>query len=118
MRQRTRLWRTACMALVLLICMPAVMCVSHTHRPGPFDDTAHATPFVFGSHGRAQAPTAEACPICQLARQWQAWLMLLLAALLLIRKGMIFSRMASRLCPPALAKGHPTLISLKVRMNC
>ncbi|HML48619.1 MAG TPA: hypothetical protein PKE04_17895, partial [Clostridia bacterium] len=86
MRQRTRLRRTICMALVLLICMPTVVYVSHTHKPAPARDSAFASPFLFGSYARSQGSAAETCPICQLARQLQAWLILLLPLLFMVRR--------------------------------
>lgn len=117
MRQRTWLRRTVCMALVLLICVPTVVYVSHTHKPAPLRDSAFASPFSYGSYAPKQGTDAEACLICRLAHQLQAWLILLLPLLFMVRRSQFLTRLALRLHPLATRAGHPTLVTLKIRMN-
>ena len=117
MRQRTWLWRTVCIALALLICVPTVLFVSHTHQNAPLRDSIYAEPFLFGSYARKQGDDADHCPICQLANQLQAWLILLVPALFLIRRSQTLSRLMLRLHPVTTRAGHPSLVTLKIRLN-
>jgi len=116
MRQKTWLLRAVCMVLALLICVPTVLYVSHTHSPAPLSASPNAASLLFGSDAHRQG-AAESRLICRLAYQLQAWLMLLLPALLSVRLRRFLARLALRFHLLATRAGYPTLVALKIRMN-